>query len=141
MHRNLGNRDAQRQIRIATPNAAHCQLLEVNPKACNLCPLNPHLRRSRLTRSGRGPVVVPPEEMENLQAIILDALEMSELVSAGVTFPAESVSYLTARATAITKRAVEHYRESQSHEPASQNLPDFMRHPGAPPRLLKGDTN
>lgn len=37
----LGDREAQEDIRLAHPKVQHCEKLEINPKACIGCALNP----------------------------------------------------------------------------------------------------
>jgi hypothetical protein len=37
----LGDREAQAEIRLAHPKVSHCEKLEINPRACIGCALNP----------------------------------------------------------------------------------------------------
>lgn len=112
----LGDGLAQHQVRVATPEKTHCGLLQTDPHACLLCPMNPYRDAD-------------PEAVEERAAThawaLGRAIKLKNMQASGVTFPYTDITAVDAallqagmEGAALTE---ERRREAQRSNPMDQD--------------------
>lgn len=101
----LGDREAQEQIRQASPDKVHCKLLQdvkFGPSFCPQCPNNPYLDKSTGERSEQGEAL---QLMEGYGGIVEEAVDLGLRVRYGL--PVEFSSWLEEEIALVAASEIE----------------------------------